>query len=134
MKSLNKVEIIGNVTADPEIRKTNNGTSVANFSVATNMQWKDSQGEDQESVEFHNIVAWSKLAEIVQKFLQKWSKVFIEWRLQTSSWEDDQGTKRYKTEIVMNELIMLWGNDQKNAPKNTQQNNNNDIPLEDVPF
>ena len=107
-KSLNKVTLIGNLGKDPELRYTNSGVPVATFSVATNEQWKDSEGNTQERTEWHNIVAWQKLAEICAEYLKKGSKVYIEGRLQTRSWDDkNTGQKRYTTEIVANDMIML---------------------------
>ncbi len=108
MNSLNKVQLIGNLTADPEIKQTPNGQFVANFSIATNRTWKDTSWTKQEQVEFHNVVLWWRLAEIAQQYIKKWKKVYIEWRLQTRNWEDQTWVKRYKTEVVWENLIMLW--------------------------
>lgn len=105
---LNKAMLIGNITRDPELRSTPSGQSVANFSVATNRVWKDSNsGERRESAEFHNIVAWGRLAEICGQYLRKGSKIFVEGRLQTRSWQGQDGNKRYITEVVMENMIML---------------------------
>lgn len=105
---LNKVMLIGNITRDPELRSTASGQSVANFGLATNRIWKDpSSGERRESVEFHNIVAWGKLAEICGQYLRKGSKIFVEGRIQTRSWQDQSNAKRYITEVVMENMIML---------------------------
>jgi single-strand DNA-binding protein len=107
-KSLNKVTLIGNLGRDPELRYTNSGIPVATFSIATNEQWKDSDGNTQEKTEWHNIVTWQKLAEICAEYLKKGSKVYIEGRLQTRSWDDkNTGQKRTTTEIVANDMIML---------------------------
>ncbi len=105
--SLNRAQIIGNITRDPEIRQIPGGQTVATFGVATNFTWTDSNGQKQEKVEFHNIVAWRKLAEIVGQFLKKGSKVFVEGRLQTREWEGEDGIKRYRTEIIADNVIML---------------------------
>jgi len=106
--SLNKVLLIGNLTRDPELRSTPSGQSVANFSVATNRVWKDPQsGEKKEAVEFHNIVVWRRLAEIAGQYLRKGSKIFLEGRLQTRSWQDQSGTKKYMTEIIAENMQML---------------------------
>lgn len=105
--SLNRAQIIGNTTRDPEIRSTNNGQSVANFSVATNAQWTDAQGQKQERTEFHNIVAWGKLGEICGQYLGKGRKVYVEGRLQTREWETPEGQKRQRTEIVADNVILL---------------------------
>lgn len=119
MNSLNKVQLIGNMTADPEIRETPNGTKVATFSVATNKTWKDDNGIKQESVQFHTIVAWRGLAEIVENYTEKGKKLYIEWELNTRSWEDDNGIKRYKTEVVAANIILLssWGSRDENEEK-----------------
>ncbi|MEX2008046.1 MAG: single-stranded DNA-binding protein [Candidatus Spechtbacterales bacterium] len=100
--NLNKAIIIGNVTADPEVRSTPSGQQVANFSVATNRMWTDrSTNEKQQKTEFHNVVAWGRLAEIVGQYLQKGGLVMIEGRIETRSWEDqNSGQRRYRTEII----------------------------------
>ncbi|OGJ42969.1 hypothetical protein A3B60_01820 [Candidatus Peregrinibacteria bacterium RIFCSPLOWO2_01_FULL_39_12] len=105
--SLNKVQLIGNLTRDPEMRQIPGGQTVATFGVATNFTWKDQSGQQQSKVEFHNIVAWRRLAEICGQYLKKGSKIYIEGRLQTRDWEAEDGTKRYRTEIVADNMIML---------------------------
>jgi single-strand DNA-binding protein len=105
--NLNKAMLIGNLTRDPEVRTTPNGTNVASFGVATNFVWTDQSGNRQEKVEFHNIVAWRKLADICGQYLHKGSKVYIEGRLQTRNWEDQTGNKKYMTEIIAENMIML---------------------------
>ncbi|MBI5152742.1 single-stranded DNA-binding protein [Candidatus Peregrinibacteria bacterium] len=105
--SLNKVQLIGNLTRDPEIREIPNGTQVASFGLATNFTWTDSQGNRQTKAEFHNIVAWRKLAEICANYLRKGSKIYVEGRLQTREWEGQDGVKRQRVEIVANNMIML---------------------------
>ena len=107
VRSLNKVMLIGNLTRDPEIRYTNNGATVVSFGLATNKSWKNPEGEIQESTEFHNIVAWGKMAEICQQLLAKGMKVFVEGSMSTRSWEDESGGTRYKTEVRVNEMILL---------------------------
>jgi single-strand DNA-binding protein len=107
-KSLNKVMLIGNLGKDPELRYTTSGTAVATFSLATNESWKDADGNLQERTEWHNIVAWKKLAEICGEWLKKGKKVYIEGRIQTRSYDDkNTGTKKYITEIVAEDMIML---------------------------
>lgn len=107
---LNKVMLIGRLTRDPEVRSTQGGQNVANFSIATGRQWKDKNtGERKEQTEFSNVVVWGRLADICQQYLKKGSQVYIEGRLQTRSWDDQSGTKRYRTEVVANEMIMLGG-------------------------
>src|SRR5690349_18783720 len=109
-KSVNKVILIGNLGKDPEIKYTPSGVPVAKFSLATNERYKDKGGEWQERTEWHNIIAWQRLAEIVGEYVKKGSKLYIEGRLQTSSWDDKQtGEKKYRTEIVANDLVLLSG-------------------------
>jgi single-strand DNA-binding protein len=126
---LNKAMIIGNITRDPETRSTANGQPVTSFSIATNLTWIDQSGQKQQKAEFHNIVAWRKLAEICGQYLKKGSKVYIEGRLQTSSWTGQDGNKRYKTEIVADNMIMLDSKGTNEAPINNNQNNQNSEPI-----
>ncbi len=105
--TLNKALLIGNLTRDPETRTTAQGQTVTTFGLATSRQWTDPSGVRKEKTEFHNIVAWAKLAEICQQFLLKGRKVFIEGRLQTREWTGDDGAKRSRTEIVAENMIML---------------------------
>src|SRR3989344_4452903 len=107
MFSLNRAQIIGNLTRDPELRNTATGRAVCNFGVATNFSYTDQAGQKQEQVEFHNIVAWGKLAEICSQYLTKGKKVYIEGRLQTREWDGQDGQKRRTTEIVTENMIML---------------------------
>lgn len=107
-RSLNKVMLIGNLGKDPELKHTPSGVAVATFSIATSDTWKDKDGNAQEKTEWHNIVAWRKLAEICGEYLKKGKKVYIEGKLQTRNYEKD-GVKRYVTEIVADQLIMLDG-------------------------
>jgi len=105
---LNKVMLIGNLTRDPELRYTPNGQAVISFSLATNRRWTDkTTGEKKEQAEFHNIVAWGKLAETANQILKKGRKVYVEGRLQTRSWEDSEGGKKFRTEIIADNLIVL---------------------------
>lgn len=107
-KDLNKVMIIGRLGKDPEMRYTPNGSAVTNFTVAAGRQWKDPSGEMRDETEWFSIVAWSKLAEICNEYLSKGSRVYIEGRLQTRSWDDNQtGEKKYRTEVVANDMIIL---------------------------
>ncbi len=105
--NLNRATIIGNLTRDPEIRNTPNGVTVTTFTVATNFIWNDPNGQRQEKVEFHNIVAWRKLGEICGQYLKKGAKVYVEGRLQTREWVGQDGIKRYRTEIIAENMIML---------------------------
>lgn len=104
---LNKVMLIGRLTRDPEVRTTPNGSNVASFSIATSFNWTNQQGQKQEQTEFHNIVAWRKLADIVSQYLKKGSQVYLEGRLTTRSWEGQDGKKNYRTEVVAENMIML---------------------------
>ncbi len=104
---LNKVMVIGNIVRDPEMRTTPNGRNVTSFSVATNRVWKDANDQKQTKAEFHNIVAWGRLAEITSQYLKKGAKTYVEGRLETRSWDDPNGIKRYKTEIIADNMIML---------------------------
>jgi len=109
-RSLNKVMLIGNLGKDPELRYTTSGVAVATFSVATSESWKDQDGNMQERTEWHNIVAWRKLAEICGEWLKKGKKVYIEGRIQTRSYDDkNTGAKKYITEVVADNMIMLDG-------------------------
>ena len=107
MASVNKVILIGNLGADPEIRYTPSGTAVANFSLATHEQWTNKNGEKEERTEWHRIVAWGRLGEICGEYLHKGRQVYIEGRLQTRTWEDRDGNKRYTTEINAQAMQML---------------------------
>jgi len=107
MRSLNRAEIIGNVTRDAELRYTPQGTAIASFSVATNRSWKTESGEQKEDAEFHRVVAWSKLAELCSKFVSKGRRVFVEGRLQTREWTDEAGVKHSSTEIVAHDILFL---------------------------
>ncbi|MFH1789649.1 MAG: single-stranded DNA-binding protein [bacterium] len=151
--NLNKAMIIGNLTRDPEVRNIANGATVASFGVATNLVWKDKDGQKQEKVEYHNIVAWRRLGEICGQYLHKGSKIYIEGRLQTRDWTGQDGIKRYRTEIVAENMIMLdsarsgtSGYSSENAPSPAESDdpgqpitNSNDVieeevKVEDIPF
>lgn len=150
---LNKVMIIGRLTRDPEVRTTPSGQSVCSFGVATNRVWTDQAGQKQEKVEFHNIVAWRRLAEICGQYLQKGRQVYIEGRLQTRDWIGQDGNKRQRTEIITENMIMLGspGSYVGGAPAKKQNNvtppqevgsssnapsanNEEEIKVEDIPF
>lgn len=107
MRTVNKVILIGNVTRDPLVKNTENSKKVALFSLATNRYYKTSEWENKSESEFHNCVAWGSLAERTEKFLTKGKLVYVEWRLRTRIIEKDDGTKSYKTEIVISSLIFL---------------------------
>jgi single-strand DNA-binding protein len=145
--TLNKAMIIGNLTRDPELKTTSSGAKVASFSVATSLVWNDANGQKQQKPEFHNVIAWRRLAEICEQYLRKGSKVFIEGRLQTTDWTGQDGVKRYRTEIVAENMIML---DSKNSSHSDSGSANNlreelkeiqieeepeeEIRVEDIPF
>jgi single-strand DNA-binding protein len=154
--NLNKAIIVGNLTQDPEVRNIPSGQSVASFSVATNRTWNDNQGQKQTQVEYHNIVAWGRLAEICGQYLTKGGMVMVEGRLQTRNWEDQQGVKKYKTEIIAENVQLGPRNNQgggaqssqsqsspsqsyeQQAPQQEQkpqtESSDDDIKVEDIPF
>ncbi len=119
-KGVNKVVLLGNLGNDPEIRYMPNGTAVANLSLATSESWKDQQGQVQERTEWHRLTMYRKLAEIAGEYLKKGSQIYVEGKLQTRKWQDQQGQDRYTTEIVVEEMQMLGGNTGSN---NGQRNN-----------
>lgn len=139
--NLNKAMIIGNLTRDPEIKTTPSGQTVASFGVATNRIWTNAQGQRQEAVEYHNVVAWGKLAEICGQYLNKGRKVYVEGRLQTRDWEGQDGIKRYKTEIIAENMIMLDRSDlgsgvKQQAPVQEipEEESQEEIKVENIPF
>ncbi len=127
--------LIGNLTRDPELRKTPSGQSVCSFSLATNRVYVDAAGQKKENADYHNIVAWGKLAEICGQYLNKGKKVYIDGRIQTREWEGTDGQKRYRTEVVAQNLIMLGqkGQDQQ-AVSAPIQHEEDEIALEGIPF
>jgi single-strand DNA-binding protein len=143
--NLNKVMLIGNVTRDPEVRTTPNGQNVATIGVATNRRWTDqASGQKKEEVEFHNVVVWRKLADIVGQYVKKGSKIYIEGRLRTRSWDDQSGQKKYRTEIVAENVIMLDRAGQSGGPAAAPASDEAtqpepptgepEINVEDIPF
>ena len=137
-RGINKVILIGNLGRDPEMRQTDGGSAVANFSVATSETWKDkASGEQQERTEWHNCVAFARLAEICGEYLAKGSKVYIEGSLRTSTWEAD-GVKKYRTEVMVRDMQMLGGDGQQRQSKPAQTDPNyvddgSDLD-DDIPF
>ena len=107
MRSVNKVILIGNLTRDPELKETQSGQPITTFGIATNREWNTSDSERKKSTEFHEVVAWSKLAEICNTYLKKGKLVYLEGYLKTKSWETETGEKRFRTEIVLQDMIML---------------------------
>ena len=151
MADFNQAIILGNLTKDPELRSTTSGQSVTSFSVATNRRWTNKDGQQQEDTEFHNVVAWGKLAEICAQILYKGRKVLVSGRLQTRNWEAPDGSKRFTTEIVADNVSALGpsrgGNEEggatsgaTNAPKSAKKNADttavvpDEINLDDIPF
>jgi single-strand DNA-binding protein len=139
MNSLNTAQIIGNLTRDPELRQTQSGQSVCTVGVATNRRWTDSSGQKKEEAEFHNVVCWGKLAEIVNEYIKKGDKVFFSGRLQTRNWEDEAGIKHYRTEIVAQDMIMLspksgGAAEGTSTPIKASADSEPEISAEDLPF
>lgn len=145
--NLNKCFILGNCVDAPELRSTKTGQQVASLRMATNRMWKDAQGTRQKSSEFHSVVLWGRLAEIASQYLQKGSLVLIEGRLQTRSWEDQQGQKRYRTEIIAEGMQLgprpgaEGAQRQEAVPKEEEPKEeipvieeNEDIDVKDIPF
>lgn len=115
--SVNKVIIIGNLGADPEVRTTGSGSMVASLRIATSRSYTDKQGQRKEETEWHSVTLWNKLAELAQRYLQKGRKVYIEGRLNTRDWVDQQsGQKRFKTEVIANEMTFLDGGSNSDSP------------------
>lgn len=153
---LNKVMLIGRLTRDPEARTTPQGVTVTSFSIATNRVWKDAQGAQQDRTEYHNITAWRKLGEICAQYLAKGRQVYIEGHLQTRNWQAQDGSKRYRTEVVADNMIMLGSKSegtpwqgQSSAPSQkteqatptrepamatAQPTSDEEIRIEDIPF
>lgn len=107
MKSLNKVQLIGNLTRDPELKYTPTGAAVCTISLATNRSWTTETGEKKEEADFHRLVAWNKLAEICGQLLKKGRKIYVEGRLSTRSWQDKDGQTKYMTEVILSDMILL---------------------------
>jgi single-strand DNA-binding protein len=144
---LNKVMIIGRLTRDPELRNTPNGKAVATIGLATNRIWIDANSQKQKQTEFHNVVMWGKLAEIASQYLRKGGKIYVEGRLQTREWTGQDGVKRYRTEVVGENMIMLdskadgaapSGSFSRNEPANSaempQEIIEEEVKVEDIPF
>jgi single-strand DNA-binding protein len=157
MKDLNMVFLMGNLTRDPELRYTPNGQAVANFTIATNRVWKDAEGEQKDSAEFTDVVVWGKIAENVTNYLKKGRRVHVIGRLQTRSWEAQDGSKKYKTEVIATDVTFLdrkeGGNsyegvdkdpaddvDEKKSPAKSDSKpagkkaEEEEINIEDIPF
>ena len=134
MKALNQASIIGNVGQTPEVKHLDSGMIVANLTVATSEKWRDKNGEDQERTEWHRISAFGKLAEIIEKWVAKGDKIFIQGRLETKKWQASDGSDRYTTGIVASDMLMLGGGKQKDnapapAPAQSEYDDEGDIPF-----
>jgi single-strand DNA-binding protein len=143
---VNKAIILGNCGADPELRYTNSGVAVCNFNLATSDRWTDNDGNKQESTEWHSIVCWKRLAEIVAEYVKKGTQVYVEGKITTTSWEDKEGVKRYKVEIVANNCQILGSSSNRGQsseeraaqdasappaddPVETPEDDDNDLPF-----
>jgi single-strand DNA-binding protein len=141
---LNKVMLIGRLTRDPELKSLSSGRSVASASIATGRQWKDQNGQVQKQSEFHNVVIWGKMAETASQYLKKGSRIYVEGRLQTRDWTGTDGVKRYRTEIIAENFIMLdskgFGGAAPTAPNSHDDYSGpkevveDEIKVEDIPF
>lgn len=145
MASVNKVILLGRLGKDPEVRRMQSGDAVCNFSLATSEKYKDkTSGEYKENTEWHNITAYGKLAEIIERYLKKGSEVYIEGSIHSQKWTDASGVEKYKTYVKANELVMLGGNKQQSGQHPTpmeqaqqqenKANRGNDIQDDDIPF
>jgi single-strand DNA-binding protein len=140
LAALNKVLLIGHLGRDPEIKYTQDGTPVANFAIATGEVWKDKSGDKQERTEWHNIVAWGRLADIAKQYLAKGRQVYIEGKLQTRKWSDRDGNERKITEVVAGQMILLGGRSQDSGnsakPAGTDAADSGDFEISDndIPF
>ncbi len=158
-RSLNRVQLIGNLTRDPELRYTPSGAAVTSFGLATNRSWTTDTGEKHEESEFHNIVAWNKLAELCSQFLVKGRKVYVEGRLSTRSWTAQDGAQKSRTEVVIDDMILLDNKGmgvaashesssdedsepkpaakpkaEKEQPQKVEEPTGSDVPPDDIPF
>lgn len=152
MLNLNRAQVLGNLTRDPEMRFTPNGQAVSNFTVATNRKWKNQDGTDGDATEYHDIVVWGKQAEAVSPMLKKGGPVLVEGRLQTRNWEGQDGVKRYKTEIIADNIIVLGSRsgggeftkkadskselpaDTKTEKADQNKSSDDEIDIEEIPF
>lgn len=144
MNSLNKVQLIGNVTRDPELKQTKSGQGVTTVGMATNRVWKDQNGVKHDEVEYHNVVCWGRLAEVVCEYIKKGTKIFFGGRLQTRTWDDESGVKHYRTEVVAEDMIILSSKSDFNGSAGDSLSDDSgssvgvmegeDISAEDLPF
>jgi single-strand DNA-binding protein len=133
-RALNKVLLIGNLTRDPEMKYTSSGAALCTFGIATNRSWKDNDGQLREEAEFHNLVAWNNIGEICYQLLAKGMQVYIEGSLRTRSWDDEDGNKRYRTEIKVNEMILLdsKGKSGVGGGDGDEEGSDGEIDVEDI--
>lgn len=130
MRSVNKVMLIGNVTRDPETKVTSNGQPMSTFGIATNRQWVTSSGENKSTAEYHDVVAWSKLAELCDKYIKKGKLVYLEGYLKTRNWENEEGIRKFRTEIVIHDMIMLnKRNSQSKSNENERRESGKNLTL-----
>ena len=138
MASVNKVILVGNLGADPEVRYTAGGSAVANFRIATTEQWTDKSGEKQEHTEWHKIVAWGRLGEICGEYLHKGKQVYVEGRLRTNEWEDRDGNRRFTTEVIAQVMQMLGPAGKEGRARTIEERHPVEEPLtvpeDDIPF
>lgn len=139
-KDFNQAIVMGNLTRDPEMRTTPSGQNVTSFSIATNRSWQDQTGERKDAVEYHNIVAWGKLGELVNEYLKKGRKALVVGRLQTRSWDAEDGSKRQRTEIVATDINFVGGQNDvatgdfgaDDAPNQEKQSKKEEVAIEDM--
>ena len=129
----NRVQLIGHLGQDPEVKRLNNGSTLARFSLATTERYKNKEGERVEDTQWHNIVIWGNLAEVAEKYLQKGKEIALEGKLNHRSYEDQEGNKRYVTEVVANEFLML-GKKEEETTKKKQSKVKQTVPTDDLPF
>ena len=133
MAAVNKAILIGNLGSDPELRYTSNGTAVASFNIATTERFKDKNGEQQERTEWHSIVCWGRMGELANEYLRKGRSVYIEGRIQTRNYEDKDGIKRYKTEIVAQQMQFLGGRGQEGSQSGRSDTSSTTPPEPEIP-
>lgn len=136
MKTVNRVTLLGHLGKDPEVKALGSGTAVANFSIATTNRFKGKDGQWTESTDWHLCVAYARLAEIARDYLKKGSQVYVEGRLQTRSWDDKDGKKRYLTEVVLNEIVLLGSGGAKaqDSEPEPMATTGSEITDDDIPF
>ena len=141
MSGVNKVILVGRLGADPEMKYTNSGTGICRFNIATSERWNDKEGQKQERTEWHRVVAWAKLGELCNEYLKKGRQAYIEGRMQTRSWQDKDGNKKYTTEVVANTVQFLGSADRSDNPKSDSLppdgpflEETTDVKDDDIPF